>query len=69
MKLSKSTLDKTLTVVVAVSAAVQGILVAQGIETSDLAAEVASALAVLTGGYHGGAAVVNRTTEPSVPVL
>ena len=69
MKLTKSTIDKGLTVVVAVASAVLPILVDQHVITALLAADIGSGLAVLTGGYHGGSAVAKATTEPSVAPL
>ena len=69
MKLNKATLDKALTVTVAVASAVLPILVDQHVITALLAADIGSGLAVLTGGYHGGSAIAKANTEPSVTPL
>lgn len=69
MNLSKPVLDKSLTIVVAVASAVLPILVDQHVISALLAADVGSALAVLTGGYHGGAAIAKVNAQPSVKPL
>lgn len=66
MSISKAVVDKALVVVVSVAAATLSILVAQGVISADLAAQISSALAVLTGSYHTGGYVAAKST-PAVP--
>lgn len=67
--MTKNTLDKTLATVGAVASAVLPGLVDAHVLSAGLAASIGAGIAVLIGGYHGGAAAANRLTEPSVTPL
>lgn len=62
MKISKHNLEAAAGTLVAVAAAVQSVLVAKGLESADNAAAISSGLAVLLGGYHGGAVAATRAS-------
>ena len=71
--MTKATANSVIGVVVAVVAAVQSILVAQGVEASGLAAQITTGLAGVLAAYHGGGVVQRVTTTtpaptPAVPV-
>jgi hypothetical protein len=78
VKISKHNLEAAAGTLVAVAAAVQSALVAKGLESADNAAAISSGLAVLLGGYHGGAVAATKartatpvaaeTAAPSQPV-
>jgi hypothetical protein len=55
--IQQTTIDKAIGVAVAVAAAVQSILVTQGVETADLAAQITTGLAGVLTAYHGGTAI------------
>lgn len=60
MATRKDLVDRTLTMVAAIAAAVLPILVDSHVVTSLIAADIGSGVAVLIAGYHGGSVVTSR---------
>lgn len=67
--MNMATIERIVSTVVAAAAAVQGVLVDQGLESKSVAAVVAAILASILGTYHGTTAVVGKRGEPAVQVI
>lgn len=69
MKITKSTVDRALTVLAGVASAVLPGLVDQHVITAGLATTIGAGLSAALASYHGGAAVQRRRVDPSVPLI
>lgn len=69
MKTSKKTLDRAVTVAVAVAAPLLPILIRHQVLSAADAQDVGAVILAAVGAYHGGAAVQKRRGEPSVSDL
>jgi hypothetical protein len=74
MKINKTVVDRIVTLLSALAAAVLPILVDGDVLSSVIAADIGSGVAILVAAYHGGSVVTQRTmrtggdADPDAPV-
>lgn len=68
MQLPKIIIDRCLTVAAAAAAPALTLCVDTGTLSATVATDVGALVAAAIAAYHGGAAVANRSTAPSLPV-